>query len=260
MRVLFFGDIVGRPGRNAVAKILPELCERFQVSMVGANVENAAGGFGVTKEIYQQLLELGIDFMTSGNHIWDKKETVESIEQMERLLRPANFPERAPGKGMLVLESRSGPLAVINLNGRVFMSPAECPFEKAGQILKNLATELKAVLVDFHSEASSEKSAMGWFLDGKVSAVLGTHTHIATADEKILPQGTAYLSDVGMCGPAHSVIGIKTEQALSRFLTGIPHRFEVASGPVQVNAVVVDIDPQTGKAISIERIQRVMES
>lgn len=260
MRVLFFGDIVGRPGRNAIAKVLPELCERFQVEMVGANVENAAGGFGITREIYQQLLEMGIDFMTSGNHIWDKKETVEHIDKMERLVRPANFSERAPGKGLLILESKSGPFAVINLNGRVFMDPAECPFEKAEQILKDLAPEVKAVLVDFHSEASSEKSAMGWFLDGKASAVVGTHTHIPTADEKILPQGTAYISDVGMCGAANSVIGVNTEQALKRFLTGIPHRFEVASGPMQVNAVVVDIDPQTGKALSIQRIQKLLEN
>jgi len=251
---------VGRPGRNAVAKVLPELCERYQVSAVGANVENAAGGFGITKEIYQQLLEMGIDFMTSGNHIWDKKETVEGIGEMERLLRPANFSKHAPGKGLIVLESKSGPLAVINLTGRVFMDPAECPFEMAEQILKELAPELKSVLVDFHSEATSEKSAMGWFLDGKVSAVLGTHTHIATADEKILPQGTAYLSDVGMCGPAQSVIGVKTEQALKRFLTGIPYRFEVASGPMQLNAAVVDIDSQTGKAISIERLHRIIEN
>jgi 2',3'-cyclic-nucleotide 2'-phosphodiesterase len=251
---------VGRPGRNAVAKVLPELCERYQVSVVGANVENAAGGFGITKEIYSQLLEMGIDFMTSGNHIWDKKETVEGIDTMERLIRPANFSERAPGKGLLVLESKGGPLAVINLTGRVFMAPAECPFAKAEELLKGLAPELKAVLVDFHSEATSEKSAMGWFLDGKVSGVFGTHTHVATADERVLPQGTAYLSDVGMCGPADSVIGIKAEDALKRFLTGIPYRFEVAAGPLQVNAVAVEIDTQTGKAISVERIHRIFEN
>jgi 2',3'-cyclic-nucleotide 2'-phosphodiesterase len=260
LRILFFGDIVGKPGRTAVSKLLPELCERYQASAVGANVENSAGGFGITKEIYQQLLEMGIDFMTSGNHIWDKKELVEGITGMDRLIRPANFSRHAPGKGMLVLETKSGPLAVLNLSGRVFMDPVEDPFDQAEQCLKELNPEVKAVLVDFHSEATSEKVAMGWFLDGRVSAVVGTHTHVPTADERVLPQGTAYITDVGMCGPRDSVIGVKTEQALKRFITGIPHRFETASGPARLDAVLVVVDPATGKALSIERIQRIVEN
>lgn len=260
MRILFFGDIVGRPGRKAVSQVLPELCQTFEIELVGANIENAAGGFGITKEVYDQLLEMGIDFMTSGNHIWDKKETAQKMAELDRLLRPANYSRRAPGKGLIIMQAKSGPVAIINLSGRIFMDPADCPFDQAEELLKNLPQEVKAIVVDFHGEATSEKTAFGWFLDGRVSAVLGTHTHIATADEKILPNGTAYITDVGMCGPVYSVIGVKKEQALERFLSGIPHRFEVASGPIQVDAVVVDIDPQTGKAKSIERIQRLLEN
>ncbi len=258
MRILFFGDIVGKPGRRAVQQVLPELCEVFQVELVGANVENSAGGFGLTSEVYEQLVEMGIDFMTSGNHIWDKKEMVSKIDDLERLLRPANFSPRAPGSGSLILKARSAPVAVINLGGRVFMDPCECPFLTAEQELANLPEEVKVILVDFHAEATSEKNAMGWFLDRKVSAVLGTHTHIPTADERIFPGGTAYITDVGMCGPINSVIGIKPSQTLERFLTGIPHRFEVASGPVWVNAVMVDIDEDTGRAQKIERIQKIL--
>ena len=258
MRILFFGDIVGKPGRKAVQRTLPELCELYQVELVGANVENSAGGFGLTSEVYEQLVEMGIDFMTSGNHIWDKKEIIGKMDDLERLLRPANFSPRAPGSGTLILKAKSAPVAVINLNGRVFMEPCECPFLTIEQELANLPQEVKVILVDFHGEATSEKNAMGWFLDGRVSAVLGTHTHIPTADERVLPQGTAYITDVGMCGPINSVIGIKPSQTLERFLTGIPHRFEVASGPVWLNAVVLDIDEATGKARSIERIQKIL--
>jgi 2',3'-cyclic-nucleotide 2'-phosphodiesterase len=260
LRILFFGDIVGRPGRNGVKRALPELCERYNVELVGANVENAAGGFGVTEEIYKQLLEAGIDFMTSGNHIWDKKETVEKIANFERLTRPANFMSKAPGVGHIILEAKSGPLAVINLCGRIFMEPANSPFEAVEKTLAELPSEVKVTIIDFHAEATSEKVALGWFLDGRVSAVLGTHTHIPTADERVLPGGTAYLTDVGMCGPLNSVIGIKPEQTLERFITGIPHRFEVADGPLWVNAAVLDIDPATGKAVSIERVQKTLEN
>jgi len=259
LRLLFFGDIEGRPGRKAVSRTLPELCERCRVDLVGANVENAAGGFGITKEIYEQLKELGIDFMTSGNHIWDKKETVKAISEFERLVRPANFSERAPGKGQIIMQTKSGPLAIINLTGRIFMAPAEDPFAKVEKMLKELPEEVKAVFVDIHAEATSEKMAIGWFLDGKVAAVIGTHTHVQTADERVLPQGAAYITDVGMCGPLNSVIGVDPEQAVERFLTGVPHRFEVASGPAQVNAVVIEIDSETGKAKSIERVQKILE-
>jgi len=260
MRILFFGDIVGRPGRKAVQRVLPELCERYQVELVGANVENSAGGFGLTKDIYNQLLEMGIDFMTSGNHIWDKKELVKEIAELERLLRPANFSPRAPGKGTLILQANDVPVAIINLSGRVFMGPCECPFLTAEKEIDNLPKEVKVIIIDFHAEATSEKNAIGWFLDGKVSAILGTHTHIPTADERILPRGTAYITDVGMCGPINSVIGIKPAQTIERFITGIPHRFEVASGPVWINAVFVEIDNTSGKALKIERIQKILEN
>lgn len=260
MRILFFGDIVGKPGRKGISRILAELVGRYQVELVGANVENAAGGFGLTKDIYQQLLEMGIDFMTSGNHIWDKKELVQILNDLDRLLRPANFSEKAPGQGTLLLKTGQGPAAIVNLSGRIFMDPAENPFLIVDQILESLPPEIKVKLVDFHGEATSEKTAIGHYLDGRVSAVLGTHTHIQTADERILQGGTAYITDVGMCGPIESVIGVKSEQALERFLTGIPHRFEVASGPILINAVILDIDSETGKAISIERIQRTLET
>ncbi len=259
MKILFFGDIEGKPGRKGIGRILPELIGKYRSELVGANVENAAGGFGLTKEIYQQLLESGIDFMTSGNHIWDKKELVQEINDLDRLVRPANFSEKAPGHGTLLLKTERGPVAIINLSGRVFMAPAENPFLIADQVLESLPSEIKVKLVDFHAEATSEKVAIGLYLDGRVSAVIGTHSHVQTADERILQGGTAYLTDVGMCGPRESVIGIKSSQALDRFVTGIPHRFEVAAGPVQINAVALEIDDETGKAKSIERIQRVLE-
>lgn len=260
MRILFFGDIVGKPGRKALARALSEFCERYQIDLVGANVENSAGGFGLTLEVYEQLIEMGIDFMTSGNHIWDKKELLEKIDEMERLVRPLNYSPLAPGKGLLILNSPSGPIAIFNLSGRIFMEPAECPFLTLEQALKNLPQEIKMILVDFHGEATSEKLAFAWDMDGRVSAVIGTHTHIQTADERVLPKGTAYITDVGMCGPINSVIGIKPEQSIERFRTGIPYRFEVASGPLWINAVVIDLNPNTGKANSIQRIQKVLEA
>jgi len=222
-------------------------------------VENSAGGFGLTLEVYEQLVEMGIDFMTSGNHIWDKKELLEKIEGMERLVRPLNYSPLAPGKGLLILNSPSGPTAIFNLSGRIFMEPAECPFLTLEQALTNLTQEIKMILVDFHGEATSEKVAFAWYMDGRVSAVIGTHTHIQTADERVLPKGTAYITDVGMCGPINSVIGIKPEQSIERFRTGIPYRFEVASGPLWINAVVIDLNPNTGKANSIQRVQQILE-
>lgn len=260
MRILFFGDIVGRPGRKAIARVFREFYERYQVDLVGANVENAAGGFGLTLETYQQLTELGLDFMTSGNHIWDKKEIIEKIDELERLIRPLNYSPLAPGKGKLILNSRAGQIAIFNLSGRVFMEPAECPFLAMEQELAELNKEIKLILVDFHGEATSEKLAFAWEMDGKVSAIIGTHTHIPTADERILPKGTAYITDVGMCGPLNSVIGIKPEQSIERFRTGIPYRFEVASGPLWINAVVLDLNPHTGKANAIQRVQKILEA
>lgn len=260
MRILFFGDIVGKPGRKGISRILPELIARYEIELVGANVENAAGGFGITREVYQQLLEIGLDFMSSGNHIWDKKELAQALNEFDRLVRPANYSEKAPGTGSILLKTNQAPIAVLNLAGRVFMEPAENPFLVVDQILQEIPQEIKIILVDFHAEATSEKVAMGLYLDGRVSAVLGTHTHIQTADERILPKGTAYITDTGMCGPRDSVIGIRYDQVLEKFITGIPHRFEVASGPILINAVVLDLDPKTGKANSIERINRILES
>lgn len=260
MRILFFGDIEGKPGRKGVSRVLAELVGRYEIELVGANVENAAGGFGLTGEIYSQLLEMGIDFMTSGNHIWDKKELPGIVNQLDRLVRPANYSEKAPGSGILLLKAKDIPVAVINLQGRVFMDPSENPFLTIDHLLEGIPKEIKIILVDFHAEATSEKVAMGWYLDGRVSALIGTHTHIQTADERILPKGTAYITDAGMCGPLDSVLGVKAEQALERFITGIPHRFEVASGSVLINAVVLDIDSGTGKAKSIERVNKILEN
>jgi metallophosphoesterase (TIGR00282 family) len=260
VNLLFFGDVVGKPGRRALARFLPELVERHDVDLVSVNVENAAGGFGLTVDIYHELCGLGIDVLTSGNHIWDKKDLVPKVGELDHLLRPANFPPRAPGRGAIILDSRDGPVAFLNLAGRVFMPPVDCPFRTADQELAELGSEVRMIVVDFHAEASSEKKALAVYLDGKVSAVLGTHTHVPTADECILPAGTAFVTDVGMIGPINSVIGMKAKGALDRFLTGVPHPFEVASGPVLLLGLLVAIDPATGKALSIQRIQRTMES
>jgi metallophosphoesterase (TIGR00282 family) len=229
MKILFIGDIVGKPGRKAVKEGLPELINKLKIDFVIANVENAAAGFGITKAVGEEIFALGVDVMTSGNHIWDKKEAVTYITKENRLLRPANYPSAVPGCGSIVMTSRSGEkIAVLNLSGRVFMPPLDCPFKVARQELPALKEQAKVVVVDFHAEATSEKAAFGLFLDGDVSAVLGTHTHVQTADEKILPEGTAFITDVGMTGPVDSIIGVKKELIINKFLTQIPVRFETA--------------------------------
>ena len=260
MNILFIGDIIGRPGRRAVTRLLPGLIEEFEAHLVVVNAENAAGGFGMSRQIYDQLVGIGVDVLTTGNHVWDRKEFIAEIEHCERLLRPANFFPGVPGKGWIVAETEEGPAAVVNMEGRVYMPPVDCPFRGAEQVLAEIDPDVRVIVMDFHAEATSEKEAMGYYLDGRVSAVIGTHTHVPTADPRILPGGTGYMSDVGMTGPRHSVIGVKIQPVLDRFLTGMPHRFETAAGPVELNAVCVACDPKTGKALRVSAIHRELEA
>jgi len=251
--VLFIGDIVGRPGRKALKVWLPQWRSAHEVDFVVANGENAAGGMGMTVKIYQELLDTGIDLLTSGNHIWSKKEIFPILETSNRLLRPANYPEGVPGKGWAVHTIRGQTALIANLEGRVFMKSLECPFRTMDRLLDGF--DGKLVLVDFHAEATSEKIALGWYLDGRATAVVGTHTHVQTADEGLLPNGTAYITDLGMTGPVYSVIGMKQDVVMHRFLTQMPARFEVASGRVAISGALVRIDAETGKALTIERVR-----
>jgi 2',3'-cyclic-nucleotide 2'-phosphodiesterase len=254
-RILFIGDIVGRPGRELVRRGLAALVDRHQIDIVIANAENAAAGFGITREIGDQILGWGVDVMTSGNHIWDKKEAIAYIGVEPRLLRPANFPAGVPGNGTCLARTTDGrTVGVINIMGRVFMSNIDDPFAVVLREIDLMRERTRVIFVDFHAEATSEKIAMGWHLDGKVAAVVGTHTHVQTADERILPKGTAYLTDVGMTGPHDSVIGVEIEAALGRFLNAMPARFETATGNPRLNAVVVDADERSGLATDIERL------
>jgi 2',3'-cyclic-nucleotide 2'-phosphodiesterase len=255
VRILFIGDIVGRPGRELVRLGLGPLVDRHAIDLVIANAENAAAGFGITREIGDQLLDWGVHVMTSGNHIWDKKEALDYIGAEPRLLRPANYPHGVPGNGSYVARTENGrPVAVINLMGRVFMLNIDDPFAVALHAVDAIRQRARIVFVDFHAEATSEKIAMGWHLDGKVTAVIGTHTHVQTADERILPKGTAYLTDVGMTGPHDSIIGVEIEPVLARFRTGLPARFETATGNPRLNGVVIEADENTGLATHIERL------
>ena len=255
MHILFIGDIFAKPGRDIVKRALPALIETRQIDFVIANVENSASGFGVTGDIAETLLSCGIDAMTTGNHVWDKKEVLEYMPRQPKLLRPANFPAGVPGRGAYLGRTRSGdPVGVVNVMGRVFMTPLDDPFAIAVREIEALRAKTRIVIVDFHAEATSEKVAMAWHLDGRATAVLGTHTHVQTADERILPKGTACMTDVGMTGPHDSIIGVTTQAALGRFLTGMPARFEAATGPGRLNAVLITADPATGKATHIERL------
>jgi 2',3'-cyclic-nucleotide 2'-phosphodiesterase len=254
MKIFFVGDIVGRPGRRVIKDHLRGILENRGIDLCIANGENAAAGNGITPALAEELLNLKIDVLTSGNHIWDKKEILEYIPHQSRLIRPANFPPNVPGSGIFVGQTRAGvPFAVLNLQGRVFMPPSDCPFRTADHWLSQLPDEVKVVLVDFHAEATAEKQALGWYLDGRTTAVIGTHTHIPTADEMILPAGTAYITDAGMTGPHDSVIGVDKEIIVSKFLNQIPARFEPALGDVRLNAVEIEVDQTTGKALSINR-------
>ncbi len=251
--VLFIGDLIGRPGRRALSRFLPELRKKYRPDLVVVNAENAAGGNGLTEETGKELF-FQVDVLTSGNHIWDKKEVLNYMERETRLLRPANYPAVNPGHGYYIYQSEKGiKAAVVNLQGRVFMEPIDCPFLTADRLLSEIIPITPIVIIDFHAEATSEKQALGWYLNGRVSAVIGTHTHIPTADERLLPGGTAYITDVGMAGGLNSVIGMKPEQALQRFLTARPQRFEPATDGLMLSAVFIDIDPASGKALTIRR-------
>ena len=256
MRILFIGDIVGKPGRHAVAALVPRLREELRLDVVVANGENAAAGRGITIKTAKEIFAAGVDLITSGNHIWDQAEIIPYLDREPRILRPANYPEGAPGCGV----GTFGALTVVNLMGRTFMYEIDDPFRAADRILASLP-ERSMVLVDMHAEATSEKMAMGLYLDGRVSAVVGTHTHVPTADTRILPKGTAYVTDVGMCGPLDSVIGVEVDAVLKRFLTGMPAKFVVAekSRAVQFNSVMISVDDATGRACGIERIDREWE-
>jgi hypothetical protein len=255
MKLLFVGDVIGKPGRRALQHLLPRLVDHHRADYVVVNVENSAGGFGVTPDVLREIEELRIDVYTTGNHVWDKKEVNELLVREPRLLRPANYPEGNPGRGLHLGETASGiPVAVINLEGMVFMSNLDSPFHKADRLLQGLDPKYKVILVDFHAEATSEKQAMGFYLDGRVSAVLGTHTHVPTADERVLPSGTALQTDVGMTGPYESVIGMRVDKVLKRFLLQTPSSFEVAKRDVRLAGAVIDIDEATGKARGIERL------
>ena len=257
MNVLLIGDIVGNPGRTILKKALPALFRKYDVDYCVANVENAAGGFGVTKEVCDEILDAGVDCMTSGNHIWDKKEIVGVIDLIPQLLRPLNYPARQPGRGSHVGKGKRSrvPVATLNLSGRVFMHGAmDDPFSLGLQEVERLRKEARVILVDMHGEATSEKVAIGRYLDGLVSAVVGTHTHVPTCDHRVLPGGTAYCTDLGMTGPYDSVIGVEKDAVIHRFLTGMPSRFETAKGDPRFAAALVDVDEATGKARSIDRM------
>jgi 2',3'-cyclic-nucleotide 2'-phosphodiesterase len=260
MNLFFIGDIFASPGRSIVAEHLREIVATERIDCTIANAENAAGGFGITPLIAEELFALGIDVLTSGNHIWDKREVYDYLNRQDRLLRPANYPGNNAGRGVCVLTARNGvKVAVINLQGRTHMLPIDCPFRKADEILAELDPSVKVRFVDFHAEITSEKMALGWYLDGRVSAFVGTHTHIPTADTRVLPGGTAYQTDAGMTGPYDSIIGVEKEIVLRRFLTGLPVRMESARGKVELHSVIIDVDETSGKARSIRRceIERV---
>ncbi len=254
MRILFIGDIVGKPGRTLVQSAVRPLVSHHGIDLVVANVENAAGGNGITREIGESLRDCGIDVMTGGNHIWDKREALDYIQLEPRLIRPGNYPD-APGLGHVLARASNGETAaVLNVMGRVFMAPLDNPFTTVDEMLADVAGETRIILVDFHAEATSEKIAMGWHLDGRVSAVIGTHTHVQAADERVLPGGTAYITDVGMSGPHDSVIGVDKQVVLKRFKTGMPGRFDTARGDPRLHGVIVTTNPETGRATGIERL------
>jgi hypothetical protein len=260
MNIIFIGDVVGKPGRESLRNTLPELRKRYEPGLVIANGENVAGGAGINEKTYREILSCGVDVVTGGNHTWDRKEVFQFIDKEVTLIRPANLPEKTtPGRGVTIFKTAKGQytVAVINLQGRVFMTPVDCPFSAADRELEKLAGKVNAVIVDFHAEATSEKEAMGWHLDGRVSAVVGTHSHVQTADERILPQGTAYISDAGMTGLYDSILGVDPEGPLKRFTTQLPCRLKISKGRKLFNAVIIHINVDSGKAESIERIFQI---
>jgi len=260
INVLFIGDLIGAYGRAIVKELLPAIKKENAVDFTIANGENSAHGYSITEKIYRELMEMGIDAITMGNHMWEKKEIVSKITELERLVRPANYPAVVPGRDHLILEVKGVKVGILNLLGRVFMQCVDCPFQAVDRLLPKLKEQTKVIIVDMHAEATSEKCAMGYFLDGKVSAVVGTHTHVMTADERVLSGGTAYISDIGMVGAQESIIGMSREQILKRFLTQMPEKFEpTEEGPGLFNAILLKIDPASGRAKEIKRIFRVTE-
>jgi metallophosphoesterase (TIGR00282 family) len=255
MKIFFIGDIMGAPGRKAVAALLHKVVDQYNIDVVVANGENASGGMGITPEVAEQLFQLGIDVLTTGNHVWKHKEIQPYLENNDRILRPANYPAGTPGRGLTVVETANGErAAVLNLEGRIFMNPLECPFRTADQELAKLAQDIHIILVDMHAEATSEKMALAWYLDGRVSAVIGTHTHVQTADERLLPKGSGYLTDAGMTGPHDGVIGMDRQVILTRFLSQLPQKFKVASQNIQLQGVVIDCASE-GRCRELTRIQ-----
>ena len=255
MKILFVGDVVGKPGRRIVRERLQAIVDHNEINLSIVNCENAAAGYGVTAKLAEELFAAGADILTSGNHVWDRKEILDYLPTNPRLLRPANYPDPLPGSGLFVGTTAHGvPYAVLNLQGRTYLPAIDCPFHKVDELLDSLDAEVKVRIVDFHAEVTSEKIAYGWYLDGRVSAVIGTHTHVPTADERVLPGGTAYLTDVGMTGPYDSVIGMDKEASMRRFLEAIPIRFEPARADVRLSAVIIDVDESSGQAASIKRL------
>lgn len=259
LKILFIGDIVGKPGRKILKSYLQAIIEEEETDLVIANGENAAGGFGITYDVAQEILSVGVDLITLGNHTWDNREITRVLEEESRIVRPANYPEGTPGQGYYIIETSKGiSVGVANLLGQVFLEPLRCPFRVADEILAKIKKKTNVVIIDIHAEATSEKMALGWYLDGRATAVLGTHTHIPTADERILPKGTGYITDVGMTGPLNSVLGISPEIVITKFLTKRPARFEVASGPVKLDGVIFEVD-ESGLTTSIRRIHRHLD-
>lgn len=258
MKVLFIGDVVGRPGRMAVRSILPNLKNLYKIDLVIANGENSAGGFGINERTSCELFDAGVDVITTGNHVWDKKEAIPYIAKESRILRPLNYPPEAPGQGSIIITTKTDhKIAVLCVSGRVFMSPMDCPFRTTFNALKAIKKETNLIFIDFHAEATSEKLAFGYYLDGMVTAIVGTHTHVQTADERILPKGTAYITDVGMTGPEDSVIGIDKDQIIQKFIDQMPRKYDVASTKAMLNALIVEADEKTGKAKALQRLKLV---
>ncbi|MCR2820644.1 TIGR00282 family metallophosphoesterase [Lederbergia panacisoli] len=256
MDILFVGDVVGSPGREMIKEYLPALKRKYRPHLTIVNGENAAGGRGITEQIYKQFLEAGANAVTLGNHSWDNKDIFEFIDNAKYLVRPANFPENTPGNGLIFIRMNSLEIAVINLQGRTFMPPLDCPFKKVDELTAIAKKRTNIIFVDFHAEATSEKQALGWYVDGQVSAVIGTHTHVQTADHRILPNGTAYLTDVGMTGPYDGILGMEREAVIKKFITALPTRFEVPkTGRKQLSACLINIDNQSGKALNIKTIR-----
>ncbi|MBW1973717.1 MAG: TIGR00282 family metallophosphoesterase [Deltaproteobacteria bacterium] len=255
MRILFIGDIIGRVGRRAIGNFLPKIIDKEQIGFVIANGENLAGGIGITPDTAKELFKMGVDVITTGNHVWKKKEIIPYLKEEERILRPINYPELAPGRGFGIYNKEDKKVGVINAEGRIFMNSLDCPFRTTLDAVEEIKRSTSIIIVDFHAEATSEKEALGWFLDGKISALIGTHTHVQTNDDRILPGGTGYITDAGMTGPVDSVIGINKDIAIKRFLSQMPYKFEVAKGEVELNGVIIDVEDISGKCINISKIK-----